>query len=312
MKKQPLSTPMSWDVNISILKNPLLWFQLFMVALIASSYLMLLMVGINLFEHHWEDIPASLSVGLVVGGSLFLTFSLILFLMYWRGIPTKYILNDSHIEQYTLMRGKKTVGLLGLFGILSGKSAGYTVAGATLLARSREQIAVEWKDATSLEVFPVRHEIQLHNDWRTIMQVVCPEDQFENILQFIRKKIEKIKFPEKIKEEMETSFAKKVILSLFSLIFGIFLFPRLPIHFVGIFAIATIIFAFLALWSSDLKQRVFGGILFLLPIIGVVLAFVWGEVDMTHQGSIYALLIELLVLSYFMLLGMGVALKYVR
>lgn len=55
--------PTQWEVNISILNNPLLWFQLFMVALISSSYLTLLLVGFNLFEHAWDDIPASLSIG---------------------------------------------------------------------------------------------------------------------------------------------------------------------------------------------------------------------------------------------------------
>jgi hypothetical protein len=294
MQKQPLNTPEHWDVNISILKNPLLWFQLLMVALLASSYLMLLMVGINLFEYHWEDIPASLGVGLVVGGGLFIALSLVLFVMKWRGIPTKYVLQDKHIEQHTLARGKKTAGLLSIFGILSGKSAGYTAAGATLLAQSREQIAVEWKDATSLKVFPKRNEIQLHNEWRTVMQVVCPENQFDDILQFIQQKTEKNKLPESVKGNTETSFAKKVILSIFSLIFGIFLLPRLPIHYVGVFTIATTIFAFLALWSSGLKQRIFGGVLFLLPIIGVSLAFLAGEVEMHRQGAIYALIIELI------------------
>jgi len=312
MKKKSLNMPIQWDVNISILKNPLLWFQLFMVAFIASSYLMLLMVGFNLFEHHWEDIPASLSVGLIIGGGLFIALSLIMFLMYWRGIPTTYVLKDKNIEQHTLARGKKTSGLLSLFGILSGKSAGYTAAGATLLARSREQIAVEWKDATSLEVFPKRNEIQLHNDWHTIMQVVCPADQFDNILQFIQQKTEKNRLPEKVKENMETPFAKKVILSIFSLIFGIFLLPRLPIHYVGIFAIATIIFAFMALWSSGVRQRLFGIILALLPIIGVALAFILGEVEMSQQGAIYALLIELLILGFFIFLGLGVVLKIIK
>ncbi len=312
MGKQPLNTPEQWDINISILKNPLLWFQLLMVALLASSYLMLLMVGINLFEYHWEDIPASLGVGLVVGGGLFIALSLVLFVMNWRGIPTKYVLQDKHIEQHTLARGKKTAGLLSIFGILSGKSAGYTAAGATLLATSREQIAVEWKDATSLKVFPKRNEIQLHNEWRTVMQVICPENQFDNILQFIQQKTEKNKLPEKVKENTETPFAKKVILSIFSLIFGVFLFPRLPIHYVGVFSIATMIFAFLALWSTGLKQRIFGGVLFLLPIIGVSLAFLAGEVDLSHQGAIYALIIELIALGFFLVLGLGVVLKIIK
>ncbi len=312
MEQRSDDPPRKWEINISTLKNPLLWFQLVMVSLLSSSYILLLLIGLNLFEDQWEYIPSSFGVGLTLAAGLFAALSLVLILMYWRGVPTKYVLQDGHIEQHTLARGKKTAGLLSLFGILSGKSAGYTAAGATLLARSREQIAVRWKDATSLEVFPERNEIQLHNNWRTIMQVVCPEEQFENILQFIQKKTEKNGKPEKLKQITETPFAKKVILSIFALIFGIFLFPRLPIHYVGIFTIATIIFAFLTLWSSGLKQRIYGGILLLLPIVGVALAFVWGEVDMSQQGAIYALIIELIVLGYFMLLGLGVALKYVR
>ncbi len=312
MHKQPLNTPEQWDINISILKNPLLWFQLCMVALLAASYLMFLMVGINLFEYHWQDIPASLGVGLVVGGGLFIALSLVLFVMNWRGIPTKFVLQDKHIEQHTLARGKKIASLLSLFGILSGKSAGYTAAGATLLAHSREQIAVEWKDVTSLKVFPKRNEIQLHNEWRTVMQVVCPENQFDNILQFIQQKTEKNKLPESVKGNTETPFAKKVILSIFSLIFGIFLLPRLPIHYVGVFTIATTIFAFLALWSSGLKQRIFAGVLFLLPIIGISLAFLAGEVEMHHQGAIYALIIELIALGFFLILGLGVVLKIIK
>ena len=312
MKEKPFKTPVQWDVNISILRNPLLWYQLFIVVLVSNSYLVLLLVGINLFEYHWQDIPASLSIGSFVAGGFFLAFSLMLFLMYWRGIPTTYILQDGYIEQHTLSPGKKATGLLSIFGILSGKSAGYTAAGATLLAQSREQISVKWEDATHLEVFPKRNEIQLHDDWHTVMQVVCPKGQFGEILRFIEEKTEQHSNPKKPELCTETSFVKKVILSIFALIFGFFLFPRLPIHYVGAFAIATIIFALLTLWSKGYRQRLFSWILFLLPIIGVALAFVVGEVDMHRSGAIYALLIEILLLLYFMGIGLAVIFKYIK
>lgn len=312
-KAQRSDTPTEqWEVRISTLKNPLLWFQLVMVSLVSSSYLLLLLVGINLFEGSWEAIPASLSIGLIMAGGFFTALSLVLVLMHGRGVPTKYVLHDDYIEQHTLARGKKTAGLLSLFGVLSGKNAGYTAAGATLLASSREVIAVRWKDATSLKVFPKRNEIQLHNEWRTTMQVVCPGDLFDHILQSIQQHTAKYSTPEKPKGTTEIPFARKVILSLFALIFGLFLFPRLPIHYVGIFAIATILIAFLTLWSSGLKQRIFGGLLLLVPIVSVALAFVFGEVDLSQPGAMYALIIELIILGYFMLLGLGVALKFIR
>ncbi len=304
--------PIEWDINISILNNPLLWFQLVVVVLLSSSFLLLLLVGLNLYENHWEDIPSSLAVFSILSGGLFLAFSLILFLLYGRGIPTKYILQNGHIEQYTFMRGKKVVGWLSLFALFSGKSAGYTAAGASLLAHSREQIAVRWKEVSQLEVFPKRKEILLRNEWRTTMQVVCPDEQFDEILQIIKQKTKQNSIQEKLAENSETPFAIKVILSLLSLVFGIFLFPRLPIHFVGIFTIATILFAFLALWSDGLKKQIFSGILFLLPIIGVGLAFFVGEIDFSQSGAIYALIIEIMILGFFMLMGLGIFLKRIN
>ncbi len=308
-KKSERSTsmiPLEWEINISILHNPLLWFQLVIVALLSSSFLLFLLVGLNLYENHWEEIPSSLLVFSVMGGSLFLAFSVVTLLLFGRGIPTKYILRDGYIEQHTLSKGNKAVGVLGLFALLSGKNAGYTAAGASLLAHSGEQIAVAWKDVFKLQVFPKRKEILLHNEWRTTMQVVCPNDQFDTILQTIEKKTEDTNKTGKETNEIETPFAMKVILSLLILVLGIFLFPRLPIHFVGIFTISTMLFAFLALWSNGLKKRIFGGMLFLLPIIGVGLAFMVGEVDFSRSGAIYALVIELMILGFFLLLGMGV------
>jgi uncharacterized membrane protein len=237
---------------------------------------------------------------------------LIMFVMYWRGIPTRYILRDNYIEQHMLNRRKKTVGFMGLLALLSGKSAGATAAGASLLAYSREQIATQWKDVSKLEVFPKRREIQLSDEWHTVMQIVCPEDKFEDILYFIQKKTEKHIVIDKDDKSIETPFATKMMFSILALIFGIFLFPRLPIHFVGIFTIGVIIFSLLSLWSEGLKQRIFGGILFILPIICVALAFVFGEVDMSQQGAIYALLIELLLLSFYLLLGCSIVFKYIR
>ena len=305
-KTQTNILPMKWDINISILKNPLLWFQLVIVSLLSSSFLLFLLLGLNLYEYHWEDIPSSLGVALSIAGGLFLAFSLILVILYGKGVPTRYILRDAYIEQHTLSKGKKATGFLGLFALLSGKNTGYTAAGASLLAYSREQIAVEWKDVSEVQVFPERKEIQLHNAWRTIMQIVCPADQFEKIVQTVQQKTEKTYKAGKKEEKRETPFAIKVILSLLTLVFGFFLFPRLPIHFVGIFTIATMLFAFLALWSSGFKKQVFAGILFLFPLIGVGLAFVVGEVDFSRSGTVYALIIELMILGFFLFLGLGV------
>ena len=307
-----------WDINISILNNPLFWFQLLMVSVISSSFLLFLLVGLNLYEDQWQDIPSSFFVATCVSGGIFIASSLIALMMYGQGIPTRYVLKENYIEQHTLSRSKKTRGLLGLFGLLSGGSAGYTAAGASLLAQSRESLAVSWKDTTGLKIYSKRHEIRLDNDWHTIMQIVCPNDEFDKILKIIQEKTRQSIAQEKAvktdanEQKKETPFAFKMMLSVFTLIFGIFLFPKLPIHYVGIFAIATIIFALLSIWSSGKKRQFFAGILILLPPIGVGVAFKISEMSLHRVGSIYALIIEGVILAFFILLGLGVLLKKIR
>ncbi len=298
-----LAFPVEWTINIPILKNPLLWFQLMIVALLSGSFLILLLAGLNLFESHWEQIPYSFTVGISVGVGLFATFALILVLLYHGGVPTRYILRDGYIEQHTLTRAKRAGNFLGMLGLLSGKSAGMTAAGSTLLARSREQIAVKWKSVDHIEVYPDRHEIRILDGWHTVMQIISPADQFDDVLQVIQEKTQKNGRQKKFVKNREMPVGTKLILSILSLIFGFLLFPRLPIHYVGLFTIVTILFALLSLWSGGLKQRIYGAILLALPIVGVIMAFYYGEVDMTPAGSIYALGMEVLFLGYFLWLG---------
>ena len=132
---------------------------------------------------------------LAVGGVLFIALSLILFLLFWRGVPTKYVIQDSHIEQHTLSKVSRILNRLGPFAILAGSNAGITAAGSSLLARSREVIAFIWKKVTGVKAFPSRREIRLYNDWRTIMQIVCPEDRYEAVLQVIENRTAKYRMP---------------------------------------------------------------------------------------------------------------------
>lgn len=312
MEKRLPTSLMQWHIIISISKNPLLWFQLLMVISVSSFLILLLFLGFNLFENDWNSIPDSFVIALSVAAGMFILFSLVLLVMFWRGVPTKYVLQDERIEQHTLSKSVKITNRLGPLAILSGSSAGITTAGSSLLARTRDLIAVEWIEVSGVDEFPARKEIRLKNNWRTIMQVFCPDEQFVNISQFIKSKTEKNAHSKISNSPAETPFAYKLMLSFISLVFGFFLLPRLPVHYIGIFTLATVIFALLAIWSGGLKQRLFGGVLFLLPITGVVLAYLMKEIEMYEAGAIYALLVEIFLLGYFTVLGLLVAFRIIK
>jgi len=312
MNKLEENKPFVWNINIPILKNPLLWYQLFVVASVVCAFMLILLLEANLFQNQWEAIPSSVLTAIIIGGGFFIVFSLVLFIIYVRGIPTTYVLNDKSIEQYTLNKEKKTFSFLSLLGIASGKNVGFTAAGASLLARSRERIAVNWKDIYCVENYPNLHEIRLKNEWRTVMQVVCPKDQFDSILEVIKNQTQTRKQSSNNNQANEPSFAKKIILSLMILICGSFLFVRLPIHYVGFFTIATIAMAFASLWSEGAKKKIFAAILTFTPMIAVIAAFAFKEVDMSKAGSVYALIIELISISFFLLLGAKIFFKRVH
>ncbi len=299
-------------LNISILKNPLLWFQVFIIAFVVFLFMLVLLVEANLFQYQWEAIPSSFVVATIIGGGFFSVISLILLVVYIQGIPTTYVLNDNTIEQYTLSKKKKTFSFLSILGIASGKSAGFSAAGAHMLARSREHMMVKWKDVSLLEDYPQRNEIRLKNQWRTVMQVACPKEQFDSILEFIKSKVKKTKQIPKVGQMQKPSFEKKVLLTLIILICGSFLFVRLPIHYVGLFTISTLIMALLVVWSVGKKKKIFAAFVTLIPIIAVVAAFVIEEVDMSRSGSVYALVIELISIFFFILLGINTLLKQIN
>lgn len=294
---------MLWEINLPALKNPLLWIQLAITAFASTAFLALLLLALNLYEDQWERIPESLMIGFFVGSGIFIAFALITVLLFWRGVPTRYVLQPDHIEQHTLSKLSRIANRLGPLAILTGSSAGFSAAGASLLARSREVVAINWQDVTAIKTSPKRQEIKLYNDWRPIMQIICPSEQYEQILQKVQQKTEKSTTTFRAKAQ-ETPLAIILILSLVTLICGFFLFPDLPVRYLPIFTIGNVILAFLTLWSSGNKQRIFGALLLVLTICGLVLALINGETALYREGANYALIIEVIALGFFGWLGL--------
>ncbi len=274
--------------------------------------MLVIFITANIFQHQWYAIPSSLLVATVIGGGFFGVFSLVLLLFYVHGIPTSYVLNDNSIEQYTLSKKKRSFSLLALFGLATGKSAGFTAAGAHMLARSREHIVLNWKDISLVEDYPQLHEIRLKNQWHTVMQVVCPKDQFDSIREIIKVKTQAKKQISKKSHEVKPTFEKKVLLTLIIMVCGSFFFARLPIHYIGLFSIITLITALISVWSEGVKKKVFASFVTIIPIIAVVAAFVFKEVDMTQSGAVYALIVELISISFFILLGTKILFKQIN
>ena len=276
-----------WEINIPTISNPLLWYQLVVMTGLSTSFVFFLLLGLNIYERQWHAIPDSFVVGLSLFSGMFIAFSLILLIFFGRGSRTKYIVNDEGVVQQTLPNNIKKFRWLGLLGLFSNTSAGYTAAGASLLSSSRDIIGAEWKDISRIETSSFRNEIQLKDGWHTVMQVFTSSKEYDEVLEFVRSKV---KVSEKESEKKSRTFANRIFLTLFALLFGFMLFPRLPIHYIAPFVLLTMIFALFALWSDDPKKRIFSLLLMAVPIIGSGLGlYMDGLSDMNKSRAIYAI-----------------------
>ncbi len=290
---------MEWEVSAPVLKNKLFWYQLAVVSGSGALFVLLLLLGLNLYERHWEQIPDSLTVGGVLFAGMYISFGLIALAMFFRGSVTRYVLSYSGIYQYTLQRRSKLFQWLGLLGILSGKSAGYTAAGASMLADARSTVYVEWSEVCCTEVSSGSHEIMLRDEWHTKMQVFCPQEKCEKILGIIQSKVKREKDPVAKNTPESMTFLHKILFTLFGVIFGIFLLPSLPVPVVPLFSLIMLLIFLLALWSDGKKGRVAALAVLLLAIGLPAISAVAGGVSYQKDGAAYALVIEVVLYFYF-------------
>jgi hypothetical protein len=294
--KKATEDSLDFEIRISIFNNPLLWRQLLIVSFLSSGFVLFLLVGLNLYEGNWEQIPGSFLTWLVLAGGIFAAFALILMFLS-RGIVTRYVISDEGIVQETLTGMRKLTRKVPFFALLFGGTRGMTAAGAGMLAKSREVIGMEWKDVSAVEMFPSRFEIRLKNKWRTVVQLMCLSENYQDIVEIVHQQVS-----ESPPVESDSVFSQ-MICSLSTLLLGFFLFPILPVRVPGLFIILIMIFSFPAIWSHTRIRKISAVIILFLLISGISLAVYFGEVNFSRSGCMYAFAIEFLAWFFFMFIA---------
>ncbi len=293
-KQEPLY---SWEIKVSSITNPLVWIQSILAVGSGVAFVFLLLVGLNLYERRWNEIPASIAVAVYLFLGMFFLFAMVMIIMNFRGSRVRYELNRDGITQYSLEQNlylSSWFKWLGLIGLLSGKSAGYTASGATLLSKSKNIIYSNWEEINRVKTYPLRGEIQLLNDWRVVMQVFVPKNQYDEISKWIKVHIKPIK-----EQKRETPFAYKLILSFFTVLFGSFLIPQLPIQVKPILTITVIFSLLFAIWTDGSKKVIASIFTLIITISTLILSIILYGVDLQRDGAEYALIIEMLIYCYF-------------
>lgn len=296
-KKKQIEPILSWEIDSPVISSSLVWFQTALVVGSGAGFVFLLLVGLNLYERHWDQIPDSFQVGFFLFLGMFLLFALVMLLMFSRGAATRYEVSAEGIVQQTLRKRSRWFKWLGFLGIFSGTGAGYTAAGAALLSDARETIYLKWDEITGIESNPEKGEIILKDNWHIVMQVFASHEAFDAVKKQISDHITK-NSTEILPEKKETPFTRKIMLSFFALLFGFFLLPELPIRVVPVFTLLLMLFVLFSLWSTGTKRLIFSLLSLLLSIGLPAIAAFYDGVHLQRDGAGYALALELFFYLY--------------
>jgi hypothetical protein len=168
-------TPLVWDAELRLLTGRYL--LTWTVVMLASALVMITILGtIFVAEREWDALPMVFVItGLTTAGLW--VFGLLVMALVLRGrVRVRYRIDEHGICMQTIDRvvsGAARVATV--VGVLAGKPG---LAGAGLLARSRESEAVRWRGGFRAVADPDRLHITLRNRWRPLMYIQCTPESY--------------------------------------------------------------------------------------------------------------------------------------
>lgn len=173
----------SWQISVPILRHTLILRQLG-IAIGIPFGLVALVLGLT----SGKSVYTLYALGLM-GALLFFTGVLIM-IVYQGRYEVEYVLDEKGALCCTQTKQQKKNRIInvltGALGLLSGKPA---VAGAGVLAQSRQSEFLKWSCVTRVTYDPKQYVILLRGGWTTQLALFCIQDNYAQIEQFVRMKI---------------------------------------------------------------------------------------------------------------------------
>lgn len=174
------TSPLVWETDLPLFSPEML--RQWSYGMLATALVMGLLLGtIFAAQGEWDAMPALGLMVLVLTGAFWLLGLVIMAVMFRGRFHVRYTLSGKGILQESAEPiAQKANRAAIILGALAGKPG---LAGAGLLARSREAEMVNWKGAFSAVEKPGRHLIALRNGWRTVMFVQCTPENYAEVLE---------------------------------------------------------------------------------------------------------------------------------
>lgn len=174
-----------WQINMPLLTNRFMVYDLLKVWGLAGFFLFGLFAAVGLANREFEVVYQGL---VVVGGitmGMLLLSTLVMLLYFGNRLPLRFIMGPAGVAAISLStRGRRGSWAAVVIGLLSGKP---TIAGAGMLAASRERTLKSWRQIYRVKIHPSSRVITLMNNWRVVIRLYCTPKNFSEVQELVLK-----------------------------------------------------------------------------------------------------------------------------
>jgi len=168
-----------WEIQVPMLRNPVIVKQLGLAIGVPFALLALMMALIS-----GQAVYALYGLGLMV--AMWLLAAVVILVIYGGRYEVAFELDDKGIVCRTQMRqrNKNRVinGLTVALGALAGQPA---LAGAGMLAQARQKESLRWSRVRTLRHYPRSKTILLRAGWLQPLAVFCTDENYERVCEMV-------------------------------------------------------------------------------------------------------------------------------
>lgn len=184
---EKLRGKISWQISVPIFRDPIILKQLGLAIGIPFGLLVIILTLIS-----GKSVYTLYALGLI--GALFFFTWFFIKLVYKGKYAAEFILDDKGALCRTQAKQAKTNRIVNtltvLLGLFSGKPA---VAGAGMLAESKQQVFIHWKQLTKVKYDPQKYTILLRGGLTENIALFCTREDYPMIEQYVAVKTKHLK-----------------------------------------------------------------------------------------------------------------------
>ncbi len=174
-----------WDIKVPIFKNKLIVRQLGLAIGIPFGILLLLFLGFAVFT---QDRGAWYAVTIVV---VLLLLTFVFVMIIFRGVyDVHFSIGDKGIDSHTNAKQAKKARAINRLAFLGGLLRGMlSVAGAGMLAESRQKVSIRWDKVRTVKYYPRSYTILIKENPMNSMGIFCTAENYASVEKMIKERV---------------------------------------------------------------------------------------------------------------------------